>query len=1093
MSSKSPGLTTTEQDCHDNGLKEVKLSGHDTDLITVLLQATFLASIAQDLPSTRLLTVPALSSDSQPSGNKALPLKAPAAPMNTQSAALKTNGQPSMAVPSKAAATDLPAAAGLGLSQVSSVDQPHKGNKSPGEAPSMFSHPTRSLSRLPRRVREAARAEPISTEKAESTAGKAEPLAAKRRQPISPMARPSNSRPSVSAATAGILNADSPADLNHSSSPIKGVVKTGRSEPTGPEIFEELLAKLPPLRPMTPSDEVFAKGTIAVSPDGFDDFAFLNHTAAVTPPTPQYGMDAMTDAVLKGFPKQPTFSQPLYSDFLQLSFSSLLSEAEIASEVHSVQPNAMPAAASMPGLPSLDEAEVAPTPSSKKSGKPPRHPRIKALMGGRGKGPPLLPPAVTPIKSPAPVPTGSSVGVVLGPPTTPGPVLGSPSIHAEVDPSEQPTPDTPVGSPMNWSPTPLVADAAPFGTSTKAEAAPFGNPSKALNPHTDAVQTPSPIVSEPSPVKSPLKSLTKAFALPKKAPGKTSTKGKGVAGSPPAKAASKLLSPIKFIFGSSTTAAKVDAASDQLPLASSPALEASGPDAVPAHSVDSGAAVAAASSSAQSVKDAPTSLQRVPSLAGDPPADSASHVDVTSPTNRMPSFLGTGRIPIRKPDPSADEDSMAVLTKLASSRTIRSSSSALPRAQHRAGVTQPVIAAAEKGHSRNPFAKFGLQSKKTAPEGAAAKSFSLLNSTSILKRLASKGKENAVAASSSHLKVAPVSAHQQPLATSNKLGGVTGADSSLLTSTLVSEQSRDSGYQNVNTPGLKAQIVSVLSSTRSSPVQPQLFASNSAVAVAAVNSINQGGPAVEVRQDISDGSSGMGSTPSPSPKMGPALSPQQAASTMSRAGPSAAVDSIPHQGVNLSFSSSPKLSPVVLPPPKATSLTPLGVAATPGTVIANAQPVEPDQAMLHAPQKPQAISTPVFEGTRLFKLGKLDRGRARLAKKAGQERTKVPPAPSHQSIRQVVPQTPSVDGGFNSLLMGGRQLAFEEPAAVAPGALLNLVIPVICSCRQLTCLLCMFGSQQHALTLWMSLCLCCPLCLRLPCVQPEESIANLVV
>ena len=226
-------------------------------------------------------------------------------------------------------------------------------------------------------------------------------------------------------------------------------------------------------------------------------------------------------------------------------------------------------------------------------------------------------------------------------------------------------------------------------------------------------------------------------------------------------------------------------------------------------------------------------------------------------------------------------------------------------------------------------------------------------------------------------------------------------------------------------------------------MQPQLFASNSAVAVAAVNSINQGGPAVEVRQDISDGSSGMGSTPSPSPKMGPALdpalSPQQAGSTMSRASPSAAIDSMRHQGIDLSFSSSPKLSPLGLAPPKAASLTPLGVAATPRTLIANAQPVQPDQAMLHAPQKPQAISTPVLEGTRLFKLGKLDRGRARLVKTAGQERTKVPPAPTHQSIRQMIPQTPPVDCGFNSLLMGGRQLAFEEPAAFAPGTLLQLV------------------------------------------------------
>ncbi len=442
----------------------------------------------------------------------------------------------------------------------------------------------------------------------------------------------------------------------------------------------------------------------------------------------------MKDAIFKGFPKQLAFSQPLPSGSLPISSSSsLLSETEVAREAHSVQPNAVPAAASMPSLLSSGEATAELAPISKNSGKPPRHPRINALMGARGKGQPLLPSA-TPINSPAPVPTGSSVDAVMSEPMAPGPVPASPAAHAEVDPTEQPTPGTPLGSPMMWSPTPLVADAAPLGTSTQAEAAPFGTPS-------NASQTLAPSVSEPSPSKSPLKSLSKAFALPKKAPGKTSTKGKGLAGSPPAKAASKLMSPIKFIFGSSTSVAKVDAASDQLPMASSLALEAS----VPTHAVDSAAVVVAASSSAQ-------------------------------PSTDASSLLGTSRIPIRKPGLSSDEDSKAVLTKLASSGSNRSSFSALPRAHHRAGMTQPMTTAAERGPTRNPFAKFGLQTSQTAPEGTSAKSSSLLHSRSVLKHLASRGKENTGAASSSHLEVAPASAsaHPQPLATSNKLGGATG-------------------------------------------------------------------------------------------------------------------------------------------------------------------------------------------------------------------------------------------------------------------------------------------------------------------------------
>ena len=770
---------------------------------------------------------------------------------------------------------------------------------------------------------------------------------------------------------------------------------------------------------MTPSDEASATGTTAVSSEGF---TFFNQTAIVAPHAPEYRMDATKDAVFKGF---PAFSQPLPSGSLPPSSSSLLPETEVASQAHSAQPTAMPAAASMPSLPSLGEAtaESAPTPISKKSGKPPRHPRINALMGGRGKGLPFLPPAATPIKSPAPVPTDSSVGAVLSEPTTPGPVLASPATRAEVDPLEQPTPGTPVGSPMNWSPTPLVADAAPFDT-----------PSKPLTPSSKAGQPPAPVVSEPSPEKSPLKSFTKAFALPKKVPGKTPTKGKGLAGSPLAKAASKLLSPIKFIFGSSTAAGKVDAASDQLPLASSIALKASVPDSVTAHSVDSAAAVAAVSSSAQPSTDAPTNLPRASSQAGDPTADSASYVDVSSPTNRMSSLLGTSRIPIRKPDLTSDEDSKAVLTKLASSRSMQSSSSALPRAQHGADMTQPMTTAAEKGPSRNPFAKFGLQSSQTAPEDTAAKTSSLLHCRSILKRLASRGKENTGAASSSHLEVAPVSAHQQPLAVSSKLGGVTSIYSSLLTSRPFSEQSRDLGHQNLNAPSFKAQPVSVLSSNRNSPVQPQLFASDSAVPVAAVNSISHGDAAGEVSQDISHDNSGAGSTLSSSPKMGSAFNP-----ALSHASPLAAMDSIAHQGIDLSFSSTPKPSTLVLAPPKAASLTPLGVAATPATSVACAQPAVPDEAVLQAPQKPQAISTPVFEGTRLFKLSKLDRGQPRLVKKAGQGRTKVPSAPIHQSVRQMMPQTPLAEGGFNSRLMGGRQLAgaFEEPAAVAPGTLLQ--------------------------------------------------------
>ena len=418
-----------------------------------MLQA---ASLAQELPSSMLPADPALTPADHPSA--ALPFKAPAPPMNTHPGALTTNGHPSMALPSKAAVTDLPAAAGLGLSEVPSVDQRHKEIKSPSNAPSVFSPSTKSLSKLPRRVRDAARVESTSTEKAEATAGKAELLAAKRRQPSSPKAQPSSSRrPSVPAATAGTLKADSPADLSKSTSPIKGLVNTGTSQPIGPSIYEEPLAKLPSLGPLTPSDEAFAKGTTAVSPDGF---TFFNKTAIVAPHAPKYSMNATKDAVFRGFPKQAAFSQPLPLGFLLPPSSSLLSETEVASEAHSVQPNA---AASMPSLPPFGEAtaEVGATPSSKKSCKPPRHPRINILMGGRGKGQPLLPPA-TPIKSPAPVPNGSSVDAVMSEPTTPGPVPASPAAHAEVDPFEQPTPGTPVGSPMNWSPTPLVADAAPL-------------------------------------------------------------------------------------------------------------------------------------------------------------------------------------------------------------------------------------------------------------------------------------------------------------------------------------------------------------------------------------------------------------------------------------------------------------------------------------------------------------------------------------------------------------------------------------------------------------------------------------------------------
>ena len=1008
--------------------------------MSVMLQATCLASFAQELPSSMLPADPALTPAGQPPVALPLkapapPLKAPAASMNTHPGALNTSGQPSMALPSTAAA------AGRALSQVSSVDQPRTEIKSPVNTPDPT---TKSLSKLPRRVREAARVEPISTQKAEATAGKAEPLAAKRRQPRSPEAQPSGSRPSVSAATAGILNADSPTDLSKSTSPIKGLVKTDTSQPTGPETFEELPTQVCPLHPKNPSDEAFATGTSAVSSEGF---TFFNQTALVAPHGPQYRMNAMKDAIFKGFPKQLAFSHPLPLGSLPLSSSSsLLSETEFASEAHSIQPSAMPAAASMPSLPPFGEAtaEVAPTPISKNSGKPSRHPRINALMGARGKGQPLLTPAVTPVKSPASVPTGSSVGAVLGEPMTPRAVLASPSAHAEVDPPEQPTPGTSLGSPMNWSPTPLVADVAPSGTSTQAEAAPFGTPVKALSPPSNANQIPLPMVAEPSPMKSPLKSFTKAFALPKKAPGKTSTKGKGLAGSPPtkgkglagsspAKAASKLMSPIKFIFGSSTAAGKADAASDQLPVASSLALEASVPTTELAHSVDSAAAVVAASSSAQ-------------------------------PSTDAPSLLGTSRIPISKPGLSSDEDSKAVLTKLAGSRSIPSSSSALPRAHHRAGVTQPVTTAAEKGLSRNPFAKFGLQTSQTAPEGTSAKHSSLQHSRSVLKRLASRGKENTGAASSSHVEVASASAHPQPLTTSNKLGGVTGAHSSLMTSRPVSKQVTDSGHQKLNAPGFQAQPVSVFSSNRGSPVQPQLFASDSAVAVAAVNSISHGSAAVKVRQNISHGNSGMGSTSSSSPKMGSAFN-----TALSHASPLAAIDSMPHQDFGFSFSSAPRLSPVNLAPPQAASLTPLGVAATPATVFASAQPAGPDEAMPYAPQKPQAISTPVFEGTRLFKLGKLDRGKARMIKKAGQDRTKVPPAPVHQSVRQMFPQTPSAEGGFNSLPMGGRQLAFEEPAFAAPGMILHLVIPISNSCRQLACPMCMHGPQHYALTIWMSL------------------------
>ena len=67
----------------------------------------------------------------------------------------------------------------------------------------------------------------------------------------------------------------------------------------------------------------------------------------------------------------------------------------------------------------------------------------------------------------------------------------------------------------------------------------------------------------------------------------------------------------------------------------------------------------------------------------------------------------------------------------------------------------------------------------------------------------------------------------------------------------------------------------------------------------------------------------------------------------------------------------------------------------------------------------------------MFRLGKLDRGKARGVRRVGQGPKKLPPAPTHRPIRPVLPATP-LGSNFNNLLMGGRQLDFDRVDRVFP-------------------------------------------------------------
>lgn len=478
-----------------------------------------------------------------------------------------------------------------------------------------------------------------------------------------------------------------------STSPVRGLVSAQHIESQAPEVVEAPLAHLPPLKSLPNSDahhdEVFVgKALASTATDALNDFSFGASTHAPTSPAFPRAKDASTGADFKGFPK---LAPP------------------------------PPPPSSSPDMPEIIKAQPGPTLmlTPKTSGKSTLPPHVPAVMRIRT-------PAQTP-HSPSPTPLKSLM-------SAPGrsPAVGPP-------PLEQPAPQTPMGSPMNWSPTPVVGDAAPKG-----------DPNNALNPPTEAVsKTPAvlptePHPTEPSPTKTPLKAFFKAITPYVKSLGKAKKSpliNNRQAEGPPLKTSAKLLSPLKHLFASSAPTAQAQPDSAAPPLSSSLSPESQG-EADPAPSAALGTtAVTPASVTALPPSHSLTqaSLPPLHSEVSAPAAEAAAYMDISSPTNRMASFLGTSRIPIRNPDTTCPKVSEAVLARLVSSRP-----SSLRQTHHRTDLPQSVSFAAAKPPSRNPFAARGL----THPKGSAlppapAPRGSLLTGRSILGRLANRGKENA--------------------------------------------------------------------------------------------------------------------------------------------------------------------------------------------------------------------------------------------------------------------------------------------------------------------------------------------------------------
>ena len=285
----------------------------------------------------------------------------------------------------------------------------------------------------------------------------------------------------------------------------------------------------------------------------------------------------------------------------------------------------------------------------------------------------------------------------------------------------------------------------------------------------------------------------------------------------------------------------------------------------------------------------------------------------------------------------------------------------------------PQPASAAAGPSRNPFARLGLNSRKAPIVPAVSGSnFSHLTYKSSIKGIANRGKENSNAIS---------------------------------------------------------QFESAFS--RNSQRQAQPFAGTSIAAGDVVSSPHGLAPALSpVRMaDLHDVPGGDNEvTFTLTPKVGPVRPPTSSLGFGSHPIPSS-MESASH------VTAADVADLAVAPADVAFTHPGYASSLTPGVIT---QPSPGDEVVPNSPQKPPAFSTPVFSGARqLFVRGRTDKGRqAKAVKKAGQGPIRTPQAPTRvQTTRQIFPDS-SAGVRLSSLLMGSKQLAFEEPASSAPGMLL---------------------------------------------------------